>query len=57
MGECYEEKPIKIHAKRKKDSYGEILDVIIKINKHVKRNNPTKAQARTVESKKAKNNN
>ena len=57
MGEYYEEKPIKIHAKRKKDSYGEILDVIIKINKHVKRNNPTKAQTRTVESKKAKNNN
>ena len=57
MGEYYEEKPIKIHAKRKKDSYGKILDVIIKINKHVKRNNPTKAQARTVESKKAKNNN
>ena len=57
MGNYYEEKSFKIHAKRKKVSYGEILDVIIKINKHVKRNNPTKAQTRTVESKKAKNNN
>ena len=54
MGNYYEEKSFKIHTKRKKVSYGEILDVIIKINKHVKRKNPTKAQTRTVESKKAK---
>ena len=37
MGEYYEEKPFKTHAKRKKDNYGEILDVIYKNNKNVKR--------------------
>ena len=39
MGEYYEEKPFKIHAKRKKDNYSEILDVINKSNENVKRKN------------------
>ena len=30
MGEYYEEKPVKIHAKRKRDKYGEISNVIKK---------------------------
>ena len=30
MGEYYEEKPFKIHAKRKRDRYGEISNVIKK---------------------------
>ena len=39
MGEYYEEKPFKIHAKRKKDNYSEILDVINKSNENAKRKN------------------
>ena len=54
MGEYYGEKPFKIHAKRKKDKYGEILAVITKNNENAKRKNPAKAQTMTVESKRAK---
>ena len=54
MGEYYGEKPFKIHAKRKKDKYGEILAVINKNNENAKRKNPAKAQTMTVESKRAK---
>ena len=32
MGEYYVEKPFKIHAKRKQDNNGEVLDVINKNN-------------------------
>ena len=51
MGEYYQEKPFKVHAKRKKDNYGEILDVINKNNENVKRKKATKAQTMTVQSK------
>ena len=54
MGECYEEKPFKIHAKRKRNKYGEISNVIKKNNENVTRKKPTKAQTMTVESSKAK---
>ena len=53
MGEYYEEKPLKIHMKRKKDNYSENLDLINK-NKNVTRKKPMKAQTVTVESKKGK---
>ena len=33
MGEYYEEKLVKIHAKRNRDKYGEILNVIKKTMK------------------------
>ena len=39
MDEYYEEKPCKIHAKRKKENYGEILEVI---NKSMKKLNEKK---------------
>ena len=54
MGEYYEEKPFKIHAKRKRDKYGEISNVIKKNNENVTRKKPTKPQTMTVESSKAK---
>ena len=54
MSEYCEEKPFKIHAKRKKDNYGEILDVINNDNGNVKRKKRMKAQTKTVESKRAK---
>ena len=54
MGEYYEEKPFKIHAKRKRNKYGEISNVIKKNNENVTRKKPTKAQTMTVESSKAK---
>ena len=37
MGEYYEQKPFKIHTKRKKDNYSQILDVINQNNENVKR--------------------
>ena len=37
MGEYYEQKPFKIHAKRKKNNCSEILDVIYKNSENVKR--------------------
>ena len=54
MSEYCEEKPFKIHAKRKKDNYGEILDVINNDNGNVKRKKRMKAQTKTVESKRVK---
>ena len=42
MGEYYEEKPFKIHVKRKKDEYGEILDVINK-NRNIKKKKTNKS--------------
>ena len=54
MGEYYEEKPFKIHAKRKRDKYGEVLNVIKKSNENVTRKKLTKAQTMTVKSGKAK---
>ena len=54
MGEYYEEKPFKIHAKRKRDKYGEISNVIKKSDENVTRKKLTKAQTMTVESGKAK---
>ena len=51
MGEYYQEKPFKVHSKRKKDNYGEILDVINKNNENFKRKKATKAQTMTVQSK------
>ena len=54
MGEYYEDKPFKIHAKRKKVKYGEILNVINKKNENVTRKKLTKAQTMTVEPSKAK---
>ena len=57
MGEYYEEKPFKIHAKRKQYDYGEILDVINKNNENIKRKNPKKALTMTDESKRAKTTN
>ena len=57
IDEYYEEKPFKIHAKRKKNNYGEILDAFNKNNENVKRKKPTKAQTMTVKSKQRKNNN
>ena len=53
MGEYYEEKPFKIHAKRKQYDYGEILDVITKNNENIKRKNTKKALTMTDESKRA----
>ena len=54
MGEYYEEKPFKIHAKRKKDKYGKTSNVIKKNIENVIRKNSTKAQTMTVESSKGK---
>ena len=54
IGEYHEEKTFKIYEKRKKDKYGEILEVINKNNENVTRKNPTKTQTMTVESSKAK---
>ena len=57
MGEYYEEKPFKIHAKRKRDKCGEISNVFKKNNvtrKNVTRKKPTKAQKTTVQSSQAK---
>ena len=48
MGECYEEKPFKIHVKRKKITTV-FLDAINKNNKNVKRKKTMKAQTMTVE--------
>ena len=52
--EYYEKKPFKIHAKRKKDNYGEILNAINKNNKNVTGRKPTKTQAIVVESSRTK---
>ena len=43
-----------IHAKRKRDKYGEISNVIKKNNENVTRKKPTKVQTMTVESSQAK---
>ena len=53
VGEYYEEKPFKIHAK-KRDNNSEISNVIKKNNENVTAKKPTKAQAMRVESNKAK---
>ena len=54
MGEYYEKIQFKIHAKKKRDKYGEILNVIKKNNENnFTRKKPTKAQIMTVESSKA----
>ena len=53
VGEYYEEKPFKIHAK-KRDNNGEISNVIKKNSENVTAKKPTKAQAMRVESNKAK---
>ena len=37
MGEYYEQKPFKIHTKRKQGNYGQFLDVINQNNENVKR--------------------
>ena len=54
MGEWYEEKPFKIHAKRKRDKYGEISNLIKKNNENVTRKKPIKAWTMTIEWSKAK---
>ena len=43
MNKYYEKKSFKIHMKRKKDNYGEILNVINKNNKNVTRRKLTDA--------------
>ena len=42
MGEYYEKKQFKIHAKRKKDNYSKILNVIKKTMKTLKEKNQRK---------------
>ena len=54
MGEYYEEKPFKIHAKEKRDKYDGISNVIKNNNENVKRKKLTKAQTMTVKSSKTK---
>ena len=57
MGKYYEEKPFKIHVKRKKIITVKFQMLFTKTLKTLKEKKPTKAQTKTVESKKSKNNN
>ena len=43
MDKYYEEKPFKIHAKKKRDKYGKTSNVVNKNNESVTRKKPTKA--------------
>ena len=59
MGKYYEAKPFKIHAKRKKHSYREILGVINKKNENfkIKKNKTKKTHKQWQVNKSSKNSN
>ena len=57
MGKCYEEKPFKIQAKRKKNSYDEISGVINKSNENTKRKKTNRNRNNDSGIKKSENNN
>ena len=54
VGEYYVGKPFEIHAKRRRDKYGEISNVIKKAMKMLQGKNLTKTQTMIVESSKTK---